>query len=156
NHMVKAAQFPFADTPAATPTWPEANIPQPRSDYPNQAAALRGRYLAGEFGICMDCHNEREALDHADPTRPCEGRRAFRRETLGLDAPWPAVIYSSNLTPDTTGIATYTVEDIVAALKQGIDNMHKPLCPPMPAGPMAAFGGLTDADATDIAHYLLS
>ena len=48
------------------------------------------------------------------------------------------------------------IDDIVKALKQGQDANDTGLCPPMPAGPMAAFGGLTDEDAMDIANYLLS
>ena len=50
------------------------------------------------------------------------------------------------------------MQDIVNAIKRGEDPNQDgaPLCPPMPAGPMGAFGGITDEDARDIAHYLLS
>ena len=156
DHMVKAAQAPFADVPAAAPTWPDALIPQPRVDYANVPAAQRGRYLAGQFGICMECHTPRDAMDAPLVTRAFEGGRAFARDGLGLPPVFPETIYTSNLTPDATGLMKYDVAAIVAALKQGVDEEHKPLCPPMPAGPMGAFGGLTDADAQDIAHYLLS
>jgi mono/diheme cytochrome c family protein len=131
-------------------------IPQPQLAYPNQAAALRGRYLAGSFGICMECHSPRDQAGLPIVTRAFEGGRAFGRDELGLPPVFPENIYSSNLTPDATGIMGYDVPAIVVALKQGLDEEHKPLCPPMPAGPMGAFGGLSDADATDIAHYLLS
>lgn len=156
DHMVKAAQAPFADVSAAAPTWPEALIPQPRSDYANLQAAQRGRYLAGQFGVCMECHSPRDAMDAPIATRAFEGGRAFARDALGLPPVFPETIYTSNLTPDATGIMKYDVAAIVTALKRGVDEEHKPLCPPMPAGPMGAFAGLTDADAQDIAHYLLS
>jgi len=50
------------------------------------------------------------------------------------------------------------VADIVKVLKQGEDPNQgdSPICPPMPAGPMQAYGGLTNGDAEDIGHYLLS
>ncbi|MDB4973130.1 MAG: putative diheme cytochrome c-553 [Myxococcaceae bacterium] len=158
DHMVKAAQFPFADVPAPAPTWPDALIPRPRPEYPDQAAALRGRYLAGSIGVCMECHTAHDEMDIPLVMKPFEGGRAFPSASLGIPpgSGFPDVIYSSNITPDETGIKNYDVAAVVTALKQGIDEEHKPLCPPMPAGPMAAFGGLTDADAQDIAHYLLS
>ena len=55
-----------------------------------------------------------------------------------------------------TGIGGWTVADVVKALKMGVNKKGEGLCPPMPAGPMGPFGGITDADAADIAHYLLS
>jgi hypothetical protein len=70
--------------------------------------------------------------------------------------PFPPHIYSRNLTPDATGIAGYTPAQIVTILKQGKDINGGGVCPPMPAGPMGPFGGLTDSDATDIANYLLT
>jgi len=48
------------------------------------------------------------------------------------------------------------VADIVKALKMGVAKDGTGICPPMPVGPMGAFGHLTDEDATDIAHYLKS
>jgi hypothetical protein len=65
-------------------------------------------------------------------------------------------VYSRNLTPHETGLAGWTKEDIVTAIKEGVNRDNVPLCPPMPAGPMGAFGGMTDEDATDIAAFLLS
>jgi mono/diheme cytochrome c family protein len=156
SHMVRAAQPPFADVPAPAPLWPDALIPQPRADYPERAAALRGRYLAGSIGVCMECHSPRSDADQPIVTRAFEGGRPFGRAELGLPDVFPERIYASNLTPDATGILGYDVAKIVATIKQGVDEENKPLCPPMPAGPMGAFGGMSDADAEDIGHYLLS
>ena len=85
-----------------------------------------------------------------------EGNNKFGRDELGLPPAFPEAIYSANITPHETGIKGWSVDDIVAAIKKGVDKDKKPLCPPMPSGPMGAFGGITDADAKDIANYLLS
>jgi len=44
----------------------------------------------------------------------------------------------------------------VRVLKQGVARDGSAICPPMPVGPMGGFAALTDGDARDIAHYLLS
>jgi hypothetical protein len=69
----------------------------------------------------------------------------------------PVVPVSSNLTSDVeTGLGSWTVEDIVKAIKQGTDKQGAGICPPMPAGPMGPFGDMTDEDALDVAHYIKS
>jgi len=149
------SQPPFSPPEAPAPPIPVASIPLPRPDYPDRAAALRGRYLAGEVGICLDCHTPR-ANGQLDMERAFQGGLQFPRAALGLPASYPALVYSSNLTPHATGILGYGVAQLVRALKHGIDRHGTRLCPPMPAGPAEAFGGMRDEDARDIAHYLLS
>ncbi len=64
---------------------------------------------------------------------------------------------SKNLTSDVqTGLGSWAVSDIVNVLKQGKAKDGTGICPPMPAGPMGAYGHLSDADATDIANYIHS
>jgi cytochrome c553 len=48
------------------------------------------------------------------------------------------------------------VEDVVQAIREGTDKRGDGICPPMGVGPMGPFGGLTDQDAFDIAHYIKS
>jgi hypothetical protein len=48
------------------------------------------------------------------------------------------------------------VDDIVNVLKNGISKDGSIVCPPMPSGPNGPFGGMSDADARDVAHFLLS
>ncbi|MEY2933998.1 MAG: hypothetical protein RL033_4747, partial [Pseudomonadota bacterium] len=155
EHRLGPSQAPFLPPPAPVPRVPEALIPLPRADYPESAAALRGRYLAGNIGACLDCHTPRvqgrPALDRA-----FQGGMSFRRELLGLPEDYPELIYTANLTPHATGIADYGVADVVRALRFGEDKDGGSLCPPMPAGPGGALGGLSEADASDIGHYLLS
>ena len=157
DHTTQASQPPFLAPAVPRPPVPEAAIPLPRAEYPDRAAALRGRYLAGNIGSCLDCHTPRGPNGVA-LERAFEGGLTFPRGMLRLPGGYPEIIYSANLTPDATGIQGYTVADVMRALKLDEDpnQDHQPLCPPMPAGPMDAFGGLTDADASDIGHYLLS
>lgn len=158
DHMVGPNQAPIESPPQAAPRWPKELIPHPQPSYPDQAAALRGRYLAGEFGVCMECHTPRDEMDAPIISKAFQGANEFQSALLGLPPVFPAVIYSANITPHQNGIAGWTVDDIVRAIKEGQDKdqNNSPLCPPMPAGPMGAFAGITDEDARDMAHYLLS
>lgn len=158
DHMLPPNQAPFEAPDDPAPRWPEDMIPSPTASYDNQAAALRGRYLAGNIGICMECHTPRDDMGNPIIALAFQGANTFGRVELGLPAGFPDVIYSANVTPHANGIADWSVTDIVNALKLGEDKDQggAPICPPMPAGPMGAFGGLTNDDARDIAHYLLS
>jgi mono/diheme cytochrome c family protein len=155
EHRVTARQAPFdVDEPA--PRFPDSMIPMPAMNYENRAAAMRGRYLAGSIGVCLECHTGRDDKGGILVGKAFQGGNAFVSAELGLPPIFPAMIYSSNITPDATGIKGWTLQNIVDAIKQGKDKRGEALCPPMPAGPMQAFGAISDADAMDMAHYLLS
>lgn len=158
DHTLAPHQPPFLPLEKPEATIPEAHIPPPRADYPDHAAALRGRYLAGTLGNCMNCHTPRDTDNRLMVERAFQGGLKMPGSVVGKGPGVPQWIYTSNLTPHRTGIAHYTIDQIVRALKHGedADQDREPLCPPMPAGSNKAFGGLTDADATDIAHYLRS
>jgi mono/diheme cytochrome c family protein len=156
DHMVKANQAPFLPPDAAAPVVPTDKLPKPSASYKDQAAAKRGMYLAANFGVCMECHTPRDEMGSFLVDKLFEGNNKFGRDELGLPPAFPEAIYSANITPHETGIKGWSVDDIVGAIKKGVDKDKKPLCPPMPSGPMGAFGGITDADARDIANYLLS
>jgi len=130
-------------------------IPLPLDTFAERESALRGRYLAAESGLCVECHTEHQM--GADPIKTAkmfqggEDFSAFFATTLMIHP------VSKNLTSDNaTGLGTWTVEDIVKVLKMGKAKDGSGICPPMPVGPMGAYGGLTDADALDIANYIKS
>ena len=106
-----------------------------------------GRRLALSSG-CVDCHTPGSLYGTPDTTRMLSGSE------LGWQGPW-GVSYARNLTPDsTTGIGTWTEDQIVAAFTTG----HRPdgtaLLPPMP---WPGFGaGFTPDDAHALAAYLKS
>lgn len=143
--------FPF--TTPASPI-PQNRIPNTTlaSSDPNYAAAVRGRYLAAEAGVCIDCHtmpSEGTAVP-IDLDSIFAGGRSF-----DVGPPFPALVFSANITPDdSTGIGDNTADQIRNVLLQGVHASGERLCPPMPVGPDGAFGGLTPQDALDIAWYL--
>jgi hypothetical protein len=145
----------FFNIPAPAPALTLAKVPLPADSYPQKEAAMRGRYLAAQSGLCVECHTEHLK---AGPTALNENKIFQGGEdfTGALGPMFTMPIRTKNLTPDpTTGIGNWTIEEIVKALKLGVDKMNKGICPPMPSG-MAGYGRLTDQDATDIAHYLKS
>jgi cytochrome c553 len=132
---------------------PDTTLSQSDPDY---ARAQNGRYLAGFIGTCMECHSaEATGAIPIDVNALFAGGRVFAAAALQLPSPpFPAEIVSPNLTPDATGIADYSVAEVVRAIREGIDDQGDRLCPPMPSGPMLPFAGLTEDDAEDIALYL--
>jgi len=151
DHAVPRSGPEFELPTPANPVAPGA-IPMPMAGYAEVDAALRGRYLAGEIGICMECHTQHnmDSPDVLDLSAPFAGGQSY-------DIGGPVASVSKNLTSDAeTGLTEWTLDDIVHAVKDGIDASGDRLCPPMPSGAMLPFSGLTDADALDIAHYLKS
>jgi mono/diheme cytochrome c family protein len=149
--------LPVALTAPAPPI-PESAIPQTTlpaagADY---EAAQRGRYLAGEVGFCLDCHTPWR-LGEAQPldlTRVFGGGRPFSSHDWVVPAPAPPVVWSYDVTPDPTGIAGWTADDVAQVLAEGTTPAGVALCRPMPAGPIGGLGGLTAEDAHDIGMYL--
>jgi mono/diheme cytochrome c family protein len=98
----------------------------------------RGAYLV-RAGDCTACHN-------VPGGKPFAGGFAF-------NLPF-GTIYSTNITPDKeTGIGTWSDDDFVRALHQGIakDGTHL-----YPAFPYASYTGLSRADAVAMKAYLFS
>jgi len=145
------------DVPSPAPPLDVTKLPAPAASYPNMASALRGQYLAARAGVCVECHTK-----HLDPGMPTvldeahlfEGGEDYSSLFASTLMIHPV---SLNLTSDNaTGLGTWSVADIVTALEQGKDKEGMGICPPMPVGPMGAYGHLTDADANDIANYIHS
>jgi len=151
EHAVPRSDDEFKIPAPAEPIDPTL-IPMPADDYAEHASALRGRYLAGEIGICMECHTKHTMGSPIvlDTDMLFAGGEEF-------DLGFPVVPISKNLTSDSeTGLGDWEADDIVNVLLQGKDKKGDGICPPMPAGPMGAFGGLTPDDALDIANYIKS
>lgn len=91
----------------------------------------RGQYLATNVSGCMDCHSKRDFSKYSGPIVPgTEGSGGMLfDEKIGL----PGKIYAKNITPDNeTGIGTWTDDDIIKALTQGINKNGDTLFPIMP------------------------
>lgn len=160
EHVLPPHQAPFDSIPGPADPIDPATIPMPSAGYPEPEAALRGRYLAAEAGACLECHTKHNPPGPGVPidmNKAFQGGETYPAAALGLPVPpFPAEITSRNLTPDATGLQGWTLAQIVTAIKEGKDKEGSGICPPMPSGAMAPFGGMTTEDATDIAHYLLS
>lgn len=113
---------------------------------PAEDRIARGRYVS-LICACNDCHTPGGLYGAPDTTRLLSGSE------LGWQGPW-GVSYPRNLTPDPeTGIASWTEDDIVKAVRTGQRPDGSPLLPPMP-WPM--YANLNDEDAYALAAYLKS
>ncbi|HEV2459671.1 MAG TPA: c-type cytochrome [Ktedonobacterales bacterium] len=110
--------------------------------------ALRGQYLVMAVGGCTRCHGT-----------DLSGGRAFSGTFLALDihnAPVgvTGTLYAPNLTPDvTTGLGSWTADQLVAVFRQGVDRNGRPLRGPMP---LSLYSGMSDDDIQAIVAYLRS
>ncbi|WP_449424854.1 c-type cytochrome [Rhodanobacter lindaniclasticus] len=105
---------------------------------PEQQAALlkQGEYLA-RVGDCVACHT-------APGGQPFAGG-------LAMASPIGA-IYSTNITPDPTGIGGYSYGDFDNALRHGIRKDGSTLYPAMP---YPSYARITDADTQALYAYFM-
>ncbi len=133
----------------------------------------RGEYLVAAIG-CTDCHTpkrmgERGPEDMPDmflaghpadsPLPPLNmetlnsGWTLFSPNFTGSVGPW-GVSYAANLTPDETGMGTWTKEQFITALREGKlkgQKSGRDLLPPMP---WFNFAKLSDEDLESMFKYL--
>ena len=110
----------------------------------------RGEYLANHVSACIDCHSKRDFNLYSGPPVPgTEGGGGFLfDEKLGL----PGKIFARNITPDNeTGIGTWTDEEILRAMTQGISKNGDTLFPIMP---YAAYNRMARQDLLSIIAYI--
>jgi len=96
------------------------------------AVIARGRYLAVNVAGCADCHSTRDFTKYSGPIVPGtqgQGGFLFDQKLAGV----PGMVYARNITPDPeTGIGSWTDEEILRALTQGISKNGDTLFPIMP------------------------
>ncbi|MCS3796028.1 c-type cytochrome [Niastella sp. OAS944] len=160
---------------------PEAREQTTAADATTEAAPMshdslvkRGGYLVSIMG-CNDCHTpkkmgpqgpvldeERILSGHPSdvPVAPYDGNTAknwilFNQMLTNYVGPW-GTSYSANLTPDSTGIGSWSEAQFLKAIREGkykgLDNT-RPLLPPMP---WQEFRNATDLDLKAIFAYLKS
>ncbi len=114
---------------------------------PKVDPVVRGRYLVTIMS-CNDCHTPGYFYGAPDTMRRLSG------SDVGWVGPW-GVVHARNLTPDsTTGIGSWTSDQIVTALMTGGTPDGSQLAPIMPWG---NYSGILDHDdALAIAAYLKS
>jgi mono/diheme cytochrome c family protein len=148
NPNVVPHDYPYSDQFAPAPPVRYGEVPHTTlapAD-PAFAAAERGRYLATVS--CLNCHTQQVSEDVPDLARAFAGGKRY---TLIRGAPLHT---SSNLTPDATGLAAWSIDDIVTAIRSGTERgTGRALCSSHPSG-ADYLGAMTDADARDIATYI--
>jgi len=110
----------------------------------------RGRYLANNVSLCIDCHSQRDFNQFSGPlVAGTEGMGGeIFNEMLGV----PGVVYAKNITPDTVnGIGKWTDEEIARAITRGIRKNGDTLFPMMP---YPHYNGLSRDDVYSIIAYL--
>jgi mono/diheme cytochrome c family protein len=112
---------------------------------PAEDPVARGRYLVTIMS-CNDCHTPGTFYGAPDTTRLLSG------SDVGWIGPW-GVVHARNLTPDSTGIGSWTKEQIVHTLRTGNTPYGVQLAAIMP---WMNFAHLSDDDAMAIAAYLKS
>ena len=113
----------------------------------------RGEYLAIHITPCMDCHSKRDWTKFAGPIMQGTegmGGEVFDQKLVGI----PGTIYAKNITPDPeTGIGTWTDDEILRAITQGISKNGDTLFPLMP---YVHFNHMAKDDLLSIVAYLRS
>ena len=180
SHKQMDAQPPWNMMPSATAI-DESEIPQPSASFTgDKASALRGRYLAAETGLCLDCHTPDAVLPMGPPpdggmmagdmgappppwkrpidlTMPLAGGRHFTNDQLGLPhPPYPVDIWTANLTPDKTGLMGWSQTDIINAFTKGVSKDKSGVCAATHGNNISPYAGLLPQDQMDIANYVMS
>jgi len=148
NDNVVPADYPYFDQDPPAPAIDGTKVPHTTlaASDPQFAAAERGRYLATV--ACLNCHTPQLGDDIPDLTKAFAGGKQY---TFIRGAPKQT---SVNITPDATGIGTWSIADIVAALKSNTEKgTGRAFCSTHPGGP-ELLGKMTESDMTDIATYL--
>jgi hypothetical protein len=158
-NMIPPKNFAFPAV-AVSPPVPADKIPDPTlpATDPNYASAMRGKYLAGNFGVCMECHTKHvqtPGMVPLDLDKLFAGGESFNAAAIGLPPSFPVpVIFTENITPHSTGLQGWTAAAVATLIQDGLDKDGVPICPPMPSGPGKAFNGITNSDALDIGNYI--
>lgn len=116
----------------------------PASAQDQQALVARGSYLVNGPAACGNCHTQKNP--DLSPRTDMFLAGGERFDTPVFTA------YSRNLTPDKdSGIGTWTDEQIIRAMREGVTKEGEILGPPMP---VPTYHNMADDDARAIVAYL--
>lgn len=113
----------------------------------------RGQYLVGLLG-CGSCHTNGALVGIPNQQQLLAGSDTGIAWTNPLVQRNPGIVYPANLTPDIeTGIGSWSVDEIVAMIRSGVDKHAGQTLPVMP---WPSYAQITPDDARAIAGYLKS
>lgn len=108
----------------------------------------RGTYLVKHVTPCMECHSPHRWTEHDAPIEPNMLGAGQEIQMKGL----PGRVVAPNLSSDPeTGAGTWTDDQLVRAIREGIGHDGRALFPMMP---YQRFRSLSDEDVASIVVYL--
>lgn len=112
----------------------------------------RGEYLVNHVAACLDCHSKRDFTKFAGPVVPGTEGMGGEEFTHELFEAMPGTVYAKNITSDPeTGIGTWTDDEVLRAITQGISKKGDTLFPLMP---YANFNHMAKSDLLSIIAYI--
>jgi len=109
----------------------------------------RGKYLANNVSICMDCHSTRDFTKFSGPL--VEGTLGQGGERFDQTIGMPGVFISKNITPE--GISRYTDGELFQVITAGVTKEGRPMFPLMP---YPYYGSMDTEDIYSIIAYIRS
>lgn len=109
----------------------------------------RGRYLANNVSVCMDCHSSRNFTKFSGPV--IDGTLGKGGDRFDQSIGMPGVFYSKNITPE--GISRYTDGELFRLITSGVTKEGRPMFPLMP---YPYYGRMDREDIYDIIAYVRS
>lgn len=88
----------------------------------------RGKYLANNVALCIDCHSTRDFTKFSGPVKP--GTEGMGGSVFGEEMGLPGTIPVKNITPAALG--TWSDGEIIRALTSGLNKDGESLFPIMP------------------------
>lgn len=107
----------------------------------------RGRYLANNVTVCMDCHSTREWDKFAGPMATID--QGGGGEIFNQDMGFPGTFYAPNITP--YALNNWTDGELLRAITTGVNNKGKALFPVMG---YHRFGKMDKEDVYSIIKYI--
>lgn len=107
----------------------------------------RGKYLANNVMLCMDCHSTRDWTLFAGP--PVPGTEGMGGEVFDQKLGFPGKYVAPNITP--AGLKDWTDGEIFRAITAGVSKDGRPLFPIMPH---PNFGQLDAEDIHSVIAYI--
>lgn len=106
----------------------------------------RGKYLANNVAVCMDCHSTRDWTQYAGPMTSGLGAGG---EVFSKEMGFPATFYAPNITP--YALTSWTDGEIVRAVTTGVNKSGNALFPLMG---YHRFGKMDEEDIHSIVAYI--
>ncbi|MFC0386511.1 c-type cytochrome [Muricoccus vinaceus] len=119
-----------------------ASVPDPPADDP----VVRGRYLAGPVGHCVECHTPMGEGGRRDWSRIGAGGQTF-------EGPWGVSVARNLTSHPEAGLGGWSDAQIHRALRQGVSADGRRLFPPMG---FQYYAKMNDDDMRDLVAYLRS